>query len=367
MPDRADPGLRVLLVAAEAVGGIARHVRALVEGLPEQGIEVVLCAPHSTLAAIELTPAADAVASPVGSLAPARLFAARRTLRRLAGQADLVHAHGLRAGAAVAAAVPAVPLAVTWHNTPLLHGPGRLAQNALARYVARSADLTLAASEDLADLARRYGGIVVRNTFVAAPALDPPQRSREAVRAELGAGERAVVLALGRLHPQKRLDVLIAAAAAWQRRDAPLVVIAGTGPEHGALQRRIDATGAPVRLLGARGDVADLLAAADVVALPSAWEARALVAQEALRAGVPLVTTPVGGLPQLLGRAAVFVPVGDAVALRSGIEQVLGDPELRERLLALGRTQASTWPGEAAVAAQTRDQYLDLIERLRLD
>lgn len=367
MPDRPEPAVRVLLVAAEAVGGIARHVRALAQGLPERGVEVVVCAPQSTLDAIVLAPGARGVVAPIGRLAPSGLLDARATLRRLAGEVDLVHAHGLRAGAAVAAAAPTAPLVVTWHNAPLLRGPGRLLQNALGRYVARGADLTLAASDDLADLARRFGAIAVRSTFVAAPALEPPRRGRDAVRAELGAGERPIVLAIGRLHPQKRLDVLVEAAAGWSIGDRPVVVIAGAGPARGALQRRIDATNAPVRLLGARADVADLLAAADVVALPSAWEARALVAQEALRAGVPLVTTPVGGLPELVGRAAVFVPVGDAAALRTAIERVLGDADLRERMAGLGRSLASTWPDDDAVSAQTCTDYLDLIDRLRLE
>ena len=87
-------------------------------------------------------------------------------------------------------------------------------------------------------------------------------------------------------------------------------MIAGDGPERAALAAQISRTNAPVVLLGARDDIADLLAAADVVALPSEWEARALVAQEALRAGVPLVTTAVGGLPSLVGDAAMFVPGG---------------------------------------------------------
>ena len=64
------------------------------------------------------------------------------------------------------------------------------------------------------------------------------------------------------------------------------------------LQDRIDVEALPVRLLGHRHDMSDLLAAADIAVLTSTWEARALVAQE-LRAGVPLVATAVGGVPEL--------------------------------------------------------------------
>jgi glycosyltransferase involved in cell wall biosynthesis len=294
-------------------------------------------------------------------------LAARRDLRRAASTVDLIHAHGLRAGALCAAFVPRVPLIVTWHNAPQGGARQRAAQRTLARYTARSADLTLAASEDLAAAARAAGATDVRSVFVAAPTLGTPRRTRAAVRAELKVGDRPLVLAVGRLHAQKRLDVLVAAAAAWADNEtAPMVVIAGEGPARGELLDQIAASGAPVRLLGARDDVADLLAAADVVALPSEWEARALVAQEALRAGVPLIATPVGGLPDLVGRAALEVPVGDAPALRAAVEAVLSNQSQRERMIALGRQRASTWPNDEMIVDDLMQGYLDLDRRMRL-
>ena len=66
-----------------------------------------------------------------------------------------------------------------------------------------------------------------------------------------------------------------------------------------------------VRLLGRSDDIGSLLAAADLALLTSTWEARALVAQEALLAGLPLVSTRVGGIEELVGSAAVLVPLGD--------------------------------------------------------
>jgi glycosyltransferase involved in cell wall biosynthesis len=349
VPDQP-AGLRVLLVAAEASGGIGRHLGTLAALLPEHGIEVIVCAPRSTLGVAGLTSTASGgrpgvVAAPVGRLDPTSAWQTRRRLRELAKQVDVVHAHGLRAGAQAGSSVPAAPLVVTWHNAALGSGPARLAHAGVARYVARAADLTLAASEDLATAARRAGGLAVENTFVVAPALPVVTTDRAAVRAGLGVTDRPLVLAIGRLQAQKRFDVLVAAASGWRDDPAaPTVVIAGAGPDQAALEQQITATGAPVRLLGARDDVADLLSAADLVALPSQWEARALVAQEALRIGVPVVATAVGGLPQLVGPAALLVPAGDSEALRAGIEQVLADPDRRERMVALGRHRASTWP-----------------------
>jgi glycosyltransferase involved in cell wall biosynthesis len=178
------------------------------------------------------------------------------------------------------------------------------------------------------------------------------------VLAGLGAADRPLLLCVGRLHPQKGYPVLLDAAGTWAGRDpVPLIAIAGSGPSEEALAARIAAEGLPVRLLGRRPDVPDLLAAASVVVLPSVWEARALVAQEALRAGVPLVATRVGGIPELVGDAALLVPYGDSAALASAVGRVLDDPELAAELAARGRRQAATWPDDAGTAEAVVGAY----------
>jgi glycosyltransferase involved in cell wall biosynthesis len=357
-----------VIALAQSTGGIGRHVMTAAAGLPARGVDVTVCAPPETIEALGLDRlAGQVVAVPLGAGKPGALWHTRHLLRGAAAGSDLVHAHGLRAAAACRASLPGRPLAVTWHNAPLGGRAWRLTHGMLARYVARTADLTLAASDDLAEDARRAGARSVHLTFVAAPALLDPRRNAADVRAELGVGERPMVLALGRLQRQKRLDVLVAAAAAWaDRPGAPVVIVAGEGPERDELAAQIAATGAPVTLIGARDDVPDLLEAADVVALPSEWEARALVAQEALRAGVPLVTTGVGGLSSLVGDAAMIVPVGDAAALRYAIETVLEDPDRRRSMVDLGATRALSWPDEARSIDALAGEYLDLIQRMRL-
>jgi glycosyltransferase involved in cell wall biosynthesis len=348
----ADRPLRALLVVGETEGGIGRHVALLAARLGSHGVAAAVCGPASALAVIGDVPGVGMQLLESAGARPDRFLAARRRLRSLARGFDLVHAHGLQAGAIAATRPRGIPLVVTWHNAALMTGPLRVAHAALSGYVARAADLTLGASPDLTEAARHAGSRDARTTFVVAPPLGPASRSRAEVRTELGAGERPLVLAVGRLQAQKRLDVLVTAAGRWAGRDdAPVVAIAGDGPDWAALRAQVAASAAPVRLLGARSDIADLLGAADVVALPSVWEARSLVAQEALRAGVPLVTTPVGGLPDLLGDAAVFVPVGDAPALGAALERVLGDPDLAHDLGAKSLRQAATWPDvETAVA-----------------
>src|SRR5439155_1128141 len=187
----------------------------------------------------------------------------------------------------------------------------------LERRVARLADVTLGASTDLVARALAAGGRDVRPGAVAAPVLPPPSRPAAEVRDELGVAEgQPLLLSVGRLHPQKGYDVLIDAAARWRgRTPSPVVAVAGTGPVYLGLAAHASAARAPVLLLGYRDDVSDLLGAADLAVVTSIWEARQLFAQEALRAGVPLVATSVGGLPELVGEAAVLVPPKDVDAV----------------------------------------------------
>jgi glycosyltransferase involved in cell wall biosynthesis len=355
----ADEPLRLLLVVGETTGGIGRHAQVLAERLPGLGIEVAVAGPASALAAVGEPAGVARHEVPIGSP-----LVAWRALRPLLKRVDVAHAHGLQAGAATVAARrrdrPA--LVVTWHNAPLVTGPRRLAHRLASRFAARGADLTLGASPDLAAAARAAGARDARDTFVVAPPMPPRTRSREEVRADLDVGGRPIVLAVGRLQAQKRLDVLVDAATGWaDRPDRPLVLIAGSGPDESSLRAQARQRRAAVVFLGARDDVADLLAASDVVALPSAWEARSLVAQEALRAGVPLVTTPVGGLPDLLGNAGLVFPVGDAARLRDALLQLTSTPQLAKAVREAGLEQAATWPTVEASLADLVSTYQSLV------
>ncbi|MEU3193513.1 glycosyltransferase family 4 protein, partial [Streptomyces sp. NPDC006992] len=91
-----------------------------------------------------------------------------------------------------------------------------------------------------------------------------------------------------------------------------------------------------------------------------------LVAQEALRAGVPLVAAASGGVPELVGTAAVLVPCGDADSLASAVLGLLADPARRAALGAAGRARARTWPGEDDTAALVLSVY-DEVTRAAAD
>jgi len=111
-----------------------------------------------------------------------------------------------------------------------------------------------------------------------------------------------------------------------------LTVVAGDGPERAALQARIEAQGLPVRLLGHRDDVADLLHAADVVVSSAFWEGQPVGLQEALHAGAAIVATDVGGTAAVVGEAALLVPSGDPVSLSRALRDVVLHGAVRDDL-----------------------------------
>lgn len=352
--------MRVVLVLATSTGGIGQHVRSLAAGLRSRGDAVTVAGPAQTQHRFDFR-AIGATFVPVGGRQAIPVL--RRLLR--SRPVDVVHAHGLRAGLVAGIATPRrLPLVITWHNALLAGGPSRVLLTGLEVYGARRATVLLGASQDLVHRARRLGARDARPGPVAAPPLPAPMRTARDVRAELQAGERPLVLAVGRLAPQKAYDVLLDAAGQWRTRaPQPLVVVAGDGPERRRLQQRIDSEALPVRLLGHRDDVPDLLAAVDVAVLTSTWEARALVAQEALRAGVPLVATAVGGVPELVGSAARLVPPDNGAAVAAEVAAILDDPDLAQQLRAAGRDRATTWPDEDDTVEQVRAVYREVIGR----
>ncbi|MEH0422201.1 glycosyltransferase family 4 protein [Streptomyces sp. B21-083] len=352
--------LRTVQVLGGGNAGSSAHVRSLAAGLVARGVRVIVCAPSDADSAYDFTGAgAEHVPIPRSS-DPGSVAA----LRAACSNADLVHAHGLHASfrAALALSGRRTPLVVTWHNRAYAEGPRAQLLRVLERRVVKTAAVVLGTSSDLVDRARRRGARDVRLSAVAlsAPrgAVGRDESDRSKTRAELGATDRPLLMSVGSLDRHRGYDVLLDAVHAWRGLDpAPLLVIAGEGPLRAELQGRIENEGLPVRLIGRRDDVSELLFAADLALLPSRWESRSVLAQQALHARVPLIATAVGGVPELVGDAAELVPYGDAVALGRAVVRLLGDPERRDLLRERGVRQIATWPTEDETVAQVLSVY----------
>lgn len=157
-----------------------------------------------------------------------------------------------------------------------------------------------------------------------------------AVRDEFGVDGAPLVVNVGRHELQKGQDLLIAAIVDLGRRGPmPRVVLAGReGNLTTELQRRIDAAGLTdqVTLLGARDDVAVLLAAADLVCVTSRWEGLGGSIIEALGAGAPIVAFGVPAVREVVGDAGVLVEPFDTTAYTDAMAALLADAPERERL-----------------------------------
>jgi len=272
---------------------------------------------------------------------------------------DVVHHHTSRA----LSLAPYVPRAVVQVVTRRMdYAPRGAAAYVRALYGGMDAIIAISQAARAALVARGIDGerIVVVPSGVAVESFAALDRT--AARAALGIdGGRAVVAIVASLHLRKGHAVLLEALAEVVR-DVPslLCVAAGTGPEGDALRdqaSRLGVAGA-VRWLGQVADVRPLLAAADVVVMPSLAEGLGVAAIEAMAAGRALVASNVGGLPELLadGEQGLLVPPGDPRALGAALARVLGDGALRTRLGDAGRRRAQDF-STAAMARGTEAVY----------
>ncbi|WP_225754212.1 glycosyltransferase family 4 protein [Actinotalea sp. Marseille-Q4924] len=363
MRDRGGP-VRVLQLLGSSAGGVARHVAQVASGGADRGWRVLVAGPASL--GDRLVPAgSSATFAPVEITdRPGRGDATSvRRIAALSRRADVVHAHGLRAGALAVLAVrgsrhgarrrPAV--VVTLHNLPVGGRGIRAVAAVLEQVVCRGADVVLGVSGDLVARSRHAGARRAERALVPAPP-QPVARPAAVTRAALGVPDDAALLVtVARLAPQKGLDLLADAAAALT--DAGVLwLVAGDGPLQDELERRVAADRLPVRVLGRRDDVADLMAAADVVVSTARWEGQPLNVQEALALGAAVVATDVGGTREVTEDAAVLV-APDAGALADAVRHLLADPAARSDLSRRARERAAQLPDLAGTLDQLARVY----------
>ena len=195
--------------------------------------------------------------------------------------------------------------------------------------------------------------------------LDAPKPdARARVRASLGIAENEMLLGtVCRLHAVKALPVLFEAATTLPVK----VVVAGEGPARGELEALIAERGwgDRIRLLGTRHDVADVLAALDLFILSSVSESMSIAVAEAFLAGVPVVATRTGGVPEITGdgRYARLVPAEDPAALREAIIATLENVPAARRAAQEGGAWARNHLSVAASAERLHELYLEITAR----
>jgi glycosyltransferase involved in cell wall biosynthesis len=357
------------------LGGAEKLLRLTVPRLRARGYDMRVAGLKGTEEECETFARAGAPCLTLGATAPLDprpLLRLHRLLRR--ERIDILHAHCFLANVAarLVGRLAGTPVVIAaHHDTDVWMG-------ATARFVerqtARLGTRVVACSEAVRLYAIERHGlpearvVTLRNAIAPQPPASAADRA--AARTALGAApEDRLIGTLGRLdEPKKGLRTFLAAAArvAAAEPRARFVLI-GKGPARGELERRAASLGLRdrVRFHGEAAFPERLLPGLDLLAQPSLWEGFGLSVVEAMAAGVPVVASKVGGIPEAArdDSEAVLVPPGDAPRLAEAIVSLLRDPARAARLGAAGRRRAIAEFSIERLVEETAALYDTLLPR----
>jgi glycosyltransferase involved in cell wall biosynthesis len=338
----------LLLITLAEVGGAQTYVASLLPALAP-GFDVVVAA-HGA------GPLREAAATPSGArfvplehvrrkVSPFRdvagLLELVRMLRR--ERPDIVHANSSKAGVLgrLAASLAGVPIRIF-----TVHGWAFSAHSGVASRLYRWADRLvrpLTTATICVSNTDRARGLAAQTCTAETTVVIPNAIDVDGAPASRRERPRPLIVAVGRLKAPKDFLTLVRALALLpgQAFDAAIV---GDGPDRAELEAAIEALGIGERviLLGEREDVRQLLAGADIFVLSSASEGLPVSVLEAMAAGLPVVGSHVGGVPELVveGETGLLVEAGDPQSLAAALDTLVEDAELRRRMGDAGRERA---------------------------
>jgi glycosyltransferase involved in cell wall biosynthesis len=348
-------------------GGAPFVVKNLVERMPAGSVESFVCALRPNPRPLPIDATVITLQSRKYSLTAVRSIAGICRERQI----DIVHAHLQKAFISSLLAQPRFTSRLILHE----HGPiFRDGTGCIYRWFLRKlgsrADAIIANSQAAAAAMRRTIAnpeipITVVPNFIDLERFAPDRYDRNAVRASLGlAQDRFVVGFVGRLDRPKGADLLVEAAARLPRHERPwCFYLVGEGPQRGLLESRIRELGLEdvVVLAGLHENPAAVLRAFDVAVVPSRREAFGISALEAMRMRVPVIVSPVGGLPELVRDSETGIVLSrlDAESIAEAIRRLASDEALRERLAHQAFEYAGRFDGGSAV-----EQVVEIYRRL---
>jgi glycosyltransferase involved in cell wall biosynthesis len=356
--DRADPSLRVfsrtsgpvppgsvlLVIDSLDGGGAERYVVDLAIALQDRGWPVEVACSVGGVRAGALADAGIPVSELVGRLVKRRVSGPYgRALRQLVQQRRpaVVHAHLFASAAAAVVATRglSVPIVLTEHT----EAPWRdRAARAVSRRVYQRVDHVVAVSSAIRDTLVRTYGVPAGRVDLLLPATTAPAAARPRARG----APAALVGVVGRLVPEKGVDVFLRAAAlVTSAVPSARFVVVGDGPLRAELEDRAASLrlAGVVSFTGFRADAPRVIAGLDVLVVPSRSDGSPLVVCEAMAAGVPVVASRVGGLPDLVvhGDTGLLVRPEDPEGLARTLVGLLEDPAAVQALGAGARHLAA--------------------------
>ncbi len=317
----------------------------------------------------------------VREVAPLRDVAATAKLVKLMRDRryDVVHLHSSKAGilGRIAGRLAGVPVVVhTVHGWGFNEEQGALVAGTfrnLERWCARYCDALVVVgspyqAEGLAlGIGRPDQYHLIRSGIEIERYRDVPL-DRAAARARLGVPADAFVIGnVGRLRPPKCPEHMVAAFASLAARHPQVrLVLVGDGGQRSEVETEVARLGLTprVQILGLRRDVPELLRAFDVFVMSSSREGLPRTLSQAMAAGLPIVATRVGGIPDAVcdGENGFLVSAGDVEALTDRLELLLTDPALRQRMGAAGLARVEEFSALTMVR-RTEALYEELLAR----
>ena len=360
--------MRLLLVADSLdVGGAEWHVVNLASALAEQGHRITLaCTVEGVLASL-----AEQAGISVRPLlhhlvkrrqSPRYAWKLAKLVRQ--SQFDLVHAHMYASALASAYALlgTSIPLVITEHSQA----------NWRSQYACRCSQWSYSQARHIIAVSREIRrrlieqeGVPSDRISVIMNALLPVSEQHRGIQPDLPAAlcNGLLVGVAARLQPEKGVAYFLEAAAhVLQFLPEVHFLVMGDGPQRKELQAYVEQLGVQehVHFLGFRLDARAIIGLLDVLVVPSLSEGTPLVTLEAMSAGVPVVASAVGGIPEQVRHQSegILVPPGDALALGEAVLHLLQNPTWMQQLGEAGRQRTLSHFSFTTMLQETENVYL---------
>jgi glycosyltransferase involved in cell wall biosynthesis len=348
-------------------GGAPFVVKNIVERTPEDRFESLVCALRSNPKSIPIR--GDVTSLQCRRYSPAAIRAIADLCK--SRQIDIVHAHLQKAivSSLLAKSLYKGRLVIHEHGAIFRGGTGCVYRRLLWLFGPRAdaiiANSAAAKSALQRALRKSAGPVTVIDNFIDLERFTPDRYDRTAARASLGLADGEFVIGfVGRLDRAKGADLLIDAAAILKEKDDSWrFVVVGDGPERRHLedQARKLSLGGTVVFTGLQENTAAVMRAFDAGVVPSRREAFGIAALEMMRMKVPVIVSPVGGLPELVrqGQTGIVLPQPAPQPIAESIRQLARDGTLRARLCRNAFEHASSFDGSGPMR-----QIVELYEQL---